>query len=219
MSKILYHCRLDILQESDKTRFMTFISRYPKWYVYEEDAKETGKLHYHSIIECEDQKYMNAVQKRFNEMFRATHTKGHKASSQVKTNLHIYVCKDGKRVAYSGYTEDDLNALEQQAYQPENNKKIKNNESVMAKLIKEFNNQFNYQIDNQLIITKLDVMDFVLECYKRVDLINSPFCVKTISGQVMRLLHIYSDKIHQSDKVSEQLRNSVINALPIDIFS
>lgn len=108
--------RLDHVGDTDPETLKKFLSRYPKYLVYEEIADKTKKLHYQGIIKIDDKSQYNAIKQRFYDMF-PSHKGGLKSMAIArKKSYEVYITKDGKVFASQGYTTEEIEALEAQSY-------------------------------------------------------------------------------------------------------
>jgi len=118
--------RLDVLTEDDAERLRQYLVKYTKYLVYEEIADKTEKLHYQGIIIFHDDKEFTNAKVRFSTYF-PNHSRGKKSMSKVKKSTYaVYITKDGKIFASSGYTDGEIESLRELSYQKTKEKVIYN---------------------------------------------------------------------------------------------
>lgn len=108
--------RLDYKSAEDVELLKKFLDKYDRFLVYEETGAVTKKLHYQGIIRVQDDKELNAIKSRFSTMF-PDHKGGSKSMSKVKSkNYEVYITKDKKIFYRKGYTDEEVQELEEKSY-------------------------------------------------------------------------------------------------------
>lgn len=121
--------RLDVINDDDADVLKKYLDKYSKYLVYEEIADITKKKHYQGIIRVNDEKEFNACKVRFTTMF-PNHKASKKSMSKVRSkNYEIYIAKDGKVFERKGYSDEEIQALQEKSYK-------KGNEPVASSLAK-----------------------------------------------------------------------------------
>lgn len=118
--------RLDVLHDADAEQLRKYLDKYTKYLVYEEIADITKKKHYQGIMHVNDEKEFNACKVRFTTMF-PNHKGSKKSMSKVRSkNYEVYITKDGKLFERKGYTDEEIQALQEQSYKKNTAKLVSN---------------------------------------------------------------------------------------------
>lgn len=122
-----YTLRLDVIEDvsSEDTlkRIEDALCKYPRYMIYHEYAKETGKPHFQGIVWADEghETYKKAMERLFPEWkgTRGCKGQGKRSFAPTKTsNYEIYITKDGDVRLCKGYSTEDIERLRAKSYQP-----------------------------------------------------------------------------------------------------
>lgn len=169
---------------ADKVRefFDKYSDIFEKYLIYEEVADVTGKVHWQGIIYTEST--IGSIREKVRRFFPGMST-GDYSLAKVKTeNYEIYITKDKKRLVSKGYTDDEINTLEEKSFKKKNlciNKKGEQKKLSPMEIYREW--VYNRIAEKGIDIKPnrdglFKVYELTLEYYGKI--VNKGFAIKRI---------------------------------------
>lgn len=194
-----------------KDKLLKFLEKYERYYVYQEIASKTKKLHYHVAIEFKTLKEYNALKQRWCDNFREVQ-KGEKSCSKDLTgNYHIYITKGRDRIMASGFTDAELSEFESKSYEKPQESMSR---SFTWYLLKSFNeeNKGILIYDSRTEMYR-KIIDWVLKKWREDEKIVQPFMDKTIVGIIYTIVLKNNDRIIIDDGSEKDVKTTIRDRL------
>lgn len=217
MSETGFWCCPRLDEDSKKTRILRlleFLKKYSKYYVYQENGKDSGKLHYHVAIWCKDEKEFKAIKQRWSDHFKDINGTERSCAKDKTGRYHVYVTKDKNRIKTEGITEEELDNIQESSYQVQ---ETQGRSTFTEWLCEQFDKDHEGIIPEENYRSAQRYMcDWIIEKWKLDDKQTMrPFKMSMIADIINTIMIKYSDKFlfDLNEPYKFKIRDQLINFL------